>query len=60
MAQTHKERDLEILNHKIDTETETIANFVKYGISEVKRDKLIVMRDAHIVKRDEVMASPDY
>lgn len=60
MAQSQKERDLEILNFRIDDYNETIANFIKYGISDKKRAKLETLRDMSIAQRDIVMAKPDY
>lgn len=60
MAQSKKARDLEILNYKINEYDELIQNFILYDISEIKRNKLEVLRDATVLKRDVVVARPNY
>jgi hypothetical protein len=39
-----KERDIEILEHKIAEIDKKVANFVKYGISQKKIDNLEIMK----------------
>jgi hypothetical protein len=60
MPQTRKERDLEILNFKINQYNETLENFIKYEISVNKINKITLLRDRAIVSRDAIVATPDY
>lgn len=45
---TEKERNIEILNHKLDKENELIANYIKCNVSQQKIDALILKRNKHI------------
>lgn len=60
MPETQKEKDLKVLNYKIDNLAEKIDNFIKYDISDIKRIKLEELRDGYVVKRDAIVAGPDY
>jgi len=47
MAKTKKEKNCDILNHKIDREKELVKNWKKYGISQMKIDKMEAKQAKH-------------
>jgi len=51
-----KEKELKVLNHKIDKYNEKINNFIKHGISDRKLTKMEGLRDIAIAKRDALLA----
>ena len=52
-----KERQLEILQHKIDFYTEKYNNFVIHGISIKKINKVDMLKDQYIASKAIVEAS---
>lgn len=51
-----KERDVEILEHKIAVLDEKIANFEKYGISEKKTENLRILKLKYETQLEEIEA----
>jgi hypothetical protein len=51
-----KERDIQILEHKIAVLEEKIANYVKYGISDKKTENLRILKLKYETQLEEIMA----
>lgn len=51
-----KERDIEILEHKIAELETKIANFQKYGISDKKTENLGILKLKYETELEEIMA----
>lgn len=51
-----KERDIEILEHKIAELETKIANFQKYGISDKKTENLRILKLKYETELEEVQA----
>jgi hypothetical protein len=51
-----KERDIEILEHKIAELDTKIANFVKYGISDKKTENLRILKLKYETELEEIQA----
>lgn len=52
-----KERQLEIIQHKIDFYTEKYNNFITHGISIKKINKVDMLKDQYIANKAIVEAS---